>query len=99
MHNLVKRGDENFNEILDMLEKKFFHHAGGPDAEEIWNRNKIEVKEEGWVPFYGTNSQVSNMIKRNRVGILAVRYDNDGAELYYDSKHIKPFYTLVRPRK
>ncbi len=58
MTKLVRRGEESFNSILDMLEKKYFHNGGGPDAEEIWNRNKQEVKEDGWVSFYGTNSQI-----------------------------------------
>jgi len=97
--SIVKRGDKNFESVLDMLEKKYFHNGGGPGAEEIWNKNKQELKEKGWICFYGTNSQVSSLIKRNRIGIKAVRCDTDGAELYYDSKHVKSFYTLVKIRK
>jgi hypothetical protein len=99
MTKLVRRGEESFNSILDMLEKKYFHNGGGPDAEEIWNRNKQEVKEDGWVSFYGTNSQISNLIKRNRIGIVAVRYDSDGAELYYDVKEVKASYTMVKVKR
>ena len=42
MSVLIKRGDKNFQSMLDMLEKKYFHNGGGPDAEEIWNKNKQE---------------------------------------------------------
>ena len=98
MSSLIKRGDENFDSALDMLEKKFFHNGGGPDAEEIWNKNKQEVKEEGWVSFYGSNSQISTMIKRNRIGIKALRHYSDGAELFYDAKDVKSFFTLVKIR-
>jgi hypothetical protein len=95
---MYKRGDEGFDVALDKLEKKFFHNAGGPDAEEIWNRNKRELKEDKWISFYGTNSQIAHMIKRNRLDIKAVRVMSDGAELYYDPDAIKAFYTLVRLR-
>tara|TARA_Y100001938_G_scaffold131219_1_gene188061 strand:- start:3182 stop:3484 length:303 start_codon:yes stop_codon:yes gene_type:complete len=98
-YRLIHRGDKDFEPTLDFLEKKYFHNGGGPDAEEIWNKCKQEVKEDGWVSFYGTNSQVSNLIKRNRIGIKAVRYDKDGAELFYDSKHVKSFFTMVKIRK
>lgn len=97
-YKLIKRGDKDFESTLDMLQKKYFHNGGGPDTEEIWNRCKQEIKEEGWICFYGTNSQVSNLIKRNRVGIKAVNYNSEGAELYYDSKHVKSFSTLVKIR-
>ena len=99
MFKLIKRDDKNFHSTLDMLEKKYFHNGGGADAEEIWNRNKREIKEDGWVSFYGTNSQISTLIKRNRSGIMAVRCDSDGAELYYDAKDIKSFFTLVKIRR
>ena len=99
MSKLVKREDKNFNETLDMLEKKYFHHGGGSNAEEIWNKNKQEVKEDGWVCFYGTNSQVSSLIKRNRSGIRAVRHDSNGVELYYDAKEVKSFFTMVKVRR
>ena len=45
----VKLGDENFDDTLNFLEKKFFHNGGSPDAEVIVNWNKREVKEEGLV--------------------------------------------------
>ena len=99
MSKLIKKGDENFQSTLNMLEEKFFHKGGGPNAEEIWNRNKQEVKEDGWVSFYGSNSQVSTMIKRNRTGIMALRSYSDGAELFYDAKDVKSFFTLVKIRK
>ena len=82
-----------------MLEKKYFHNGGGPNAEEIWNKNKQEIKEEGCACFYGTNSQISSLFKRNRTGIKAVRCSHDGAELYYDSKEVKASYTMVKVRR
>ena len=99
MSRLIKKEDEEFQSTLDMLEKKYFHNGGGPDAEEIWNKNKQEIKEEGWVSFYGTNSQISNLIKRNRSGIRAVRHNKGGAELYYDAKEVKASYTMVKVRR
>ena len=99
MPSFLKKGDKNFHSTLDMLEKKYFHNGGGPSAEEIWNRNKLEVKEDGWVSFYGTNSQISTMIKRNRSGIMAIRSYSDGAELFYDAKDVKSFFTLVKIRR
>tara|TARA_R110000744_G_scaffold306327_3_gene414632 strand:+ start:218 stop:508 length:291 start_codon:yes stop_codon:yes gene_type:complete len=96
---MIKRGDENFHKVLDMLEKKYFHHGGGPDAEEIWSKSKMEIKEDGWVSFYGTNSQISNLIKRNRKGIMGVRYTSEGAELFYQVKDVKSFFTMVKIRK
>ena len=99
MSMLIKRNDKNFHSTLDELEKRFFHNGGGPDAEEIWNRNKQEVKDDGWISFYGSNSQISTMIKRNRTGIMAVRSYSDGAELFYDAKDVKSFFTLVKIRR
>jgi hypothetical protein len=99
MTKLIKRGDKNFESTLNFLAKKYFHNGGGADSEEIWNRNKREVVEEGWISFYGTNAQISNLIKRNRIGIMAVRHDTDGAELYYNSKEVKSFFTLVKVKR
>jgi hypothetical protein len=99
MSQLIKRNDENFHSTLDILEKRFFHNGGGPNAEEIWNKSKLEVKEEGWISFYGTNSQISTMIKRNRIGIVAIRSYPDGAELFYDARDVKSFFTLVKIRR
>ena len=64
----------------------------------IKRMNKRELKEDKWISFYGTNSQIAHMIKRNRLDIKAVRVMRDGAELYYDPDAIKAFYTLVRLR-
>ena len=48
IYKLIHRGDKDFEPTLDFLEKKYFHNGGGPDAEEIWNKCKQEVKEDGW---------------------------------------------------
>ena len=99
MSVLIRRDDKNFQSTLNMLEKKYFHNGGGPDAEETWNKSKQEIKEDGWISFYGTNSQISSLIKRNRSGIKAVRYTRGGAELYYDAKEVKASYTMVKVRR
>tara|TARA_R110002110_G_scaffold411651_2_gene636338 strand:- start:34 stop:348 length:315 start_codon:yes stop_codon:yes gene_type:complete len=95
----VKLGDENFDDTLNFLEKKFFHNGGSPDAEVIVNWNKREVKEEGLVSFYATNSLVSNAIKRCRKGIRMVRYNDAGADIYFDSKFVRPLHTVLKIKK
>ena len=60
----VKEEDENFQETLNILEKKYFHNGGDPDAEVIINWNKREAKEDGWISIYATNSTISSAIKR-----------------------------------
>jgi len=93
----VKRGDKNFESTLDYLQKKFFHNGGDPDAEEIWNRNKREVHEDGVVSLYATNSVISRAIKRNRKDIVAAVAHTDGAELYYDAVAIRGGEYLIKP--
>tara|TARA_R100000008_G_C3568413_1_gene160530 strand:- start:450 stop:743 length:294 start_codon:yes stop_codon:yes gene_type:complete len=93
----IKRGDANFESTLDFLQKKFFHNGGGPDAEEIWNRNKREVTEEKIVSLYATNSVISRAIKRNRKDIVAVNFNDDGAEIHYASKAIRGGEYLIKP--
>jgi len=93
----IKRGDTNFESTLNFLQKKFFHHGGGPDAEEIWNRNKREVTEDKIVSLYATNSVISRAIKRNRKDIVAVHFNDDGAEIYYSSAAIRGGEYLIKP--
>ena len=95
--NSVKRGDKNFESTLDYLQKKFFHNGGDPDTEEIWNRNKREVHEDGVISLYATNSVISRAIKRNRKDIVAVAVHTDGAELYYDAAAIRGGEYLIKP--
>jgi len=93
----VKRGDKNFESALDYLQKKFFHSGGGPDAEEIWSRNKRETTEDKFVSLYATNAVISRSIKRNRKDIVAVQYNKDGAELFYDVAAIRGGEYLIKP--
>ena len=58
----VKEEDENFQDTLNALEKKYFHNGGDPDAEVIINWNKREAKEDGWISIYATNSTISSAI-------------------------------------
>jgi predicted AAA+ superfamily ATPase len=95
----VKRGDKNFEAVLDQLQKRYFHNGGSPDAEEIWNRNKREVTEDGVISLYATNSVISRAIKRNRKDIIAVVINNDGAEILYDAKAIRGGEYLIKPQK
>jgi len=96
---LVEQESENFNEVLNFLEKKYFHNGGDPDAEAIVSWNKREVKEDGLVSFYATNSLVSSAIKRCRKGIRAIRFTSDGAELFFDSKFVRPLHTVLKIKK
>ena len=93
----VKKHDKDFEETLDFLQKKFFHNGGGPDAEEIWNRNKREVSEDKIVSLYATNSVISRAIKRNRKDIVSVHYNDAGAEIHYDSAAIRGGEYLIKP--
>ena len=60
----ISRGDSNFHEVLDKLQKQYFNLSGDTDAEIIVNWNKREVKEENVVSFYGCNASISNAIRR-----------------------------------
>tara|TARA_A100001515_G_scaffold121918_1_gene105259 strand:+ start:4899 stop:5195 length:297 start_codon:yes stop_codon:yes gene_type:complete len=95
----INKNDERFNEILDKLQKHYFHNGGDPDAEVIINWNKREVKEKGWVSFYGTNSAIAQAIKRCRSGIEAVSYNDGGAELYFNVKYVRPMHTVLKVKK
>ncbi len=94
---LIKRGENNFESVLDTLQEKFFHNGGGPDAEEIWNRNKREVTEDNIITLYATNSVISRAIKRNRKDIVAVQYNDQGAELHYDAAAVRGGEYLIKP--
>jgi hypothetical protein len=95
----VKQGDEAFEKTLDLLEKKFFHNGGDPDAEAIVSWNKREVKEDGLISFYATNSLVSSAIKRCRKGIRAVSYNDDGVDIFFDAKFVRPLHTVLKIKK
>ena len=96
---MIRKDNEAFEETLDRLEKKYFYNGGDPDAEIIVSWNKREVKEDGWISFYGTNSSISSAIKRCRKGIKAVRFDKDGAELFFDAEFVRPLHTVLKVKK
>jgi len=97
--NTIKKGEDGFEEQLNHLEKKYFYNGGDPDAEIIVSWNKREAKEEGWISLYATNSAISSAIKRCRNGIIALRSDRDGAELFFDTKYVRPLYTVLKIKK
>ena len=97
--SMVRRGDEDFEDTLDHLEKKYFYNGGDPDAEVIISWNKREIKEDGWISFYGTNSAISSAIKRCRKGIKAVSYTPDGAELFFSAAYVRPLHTVLKIKK
>tara|TARA_R110000824_G_scaffold78951_6_gene199018 strand:+ start:1933 stop:2217 length:285 start_codon:yes stop_codon:yes gene_type:complete len=93
------RGDEDFEEALDFLAKKYFHNGGDPDCETIVNWNKQEAKEEGIMCIFASNSVVSNSIKRCRKGIMKVDVLPVGANLYFDVKYVRPLHTVLKVTK
>ncbi len=97
--SMIQKGSQNFEEVLDRLEEKYFYNGGDPDAEVIVSWNKQEAKEDGWISFYGTNSSISSAIKRCRQGIRAVRYDKSGAELFFDIDFVRPLHTVLKVKK
>jgi len=97
--SMIKKGDEAFEGTLDHLEKKYFYNGGDPDAEVIISWNKREIKEDGWISFYGTNSAISSAIKRCRKGIQAINCTPDGAELFFDADYVRPLHTVLKVKK
>ena len=95
----IKEKDEEFQATLDLLEKRFFHNGGDQDAEIIVNWNKREAKEDGWISFYATNSAISSAIKRCRKGIRAVTFTEEGAELFIDTKFVRPMHTVLKIKR
>jgi len=96
---MIRKGDEAFEDTLDHLEKKYFYNGGDPDAEVIISWNKREIKEDGWISFYGTNSAISSAIKRCRKGIKAVSCTPDGAELFFAANYVRPLHTVLKVKK
>ena len=94
-----KKSDANFENVLDALEKKFFHNGGDEDAEVIINWNKREAKEDGVISLYATNSVISSAIRRCRKGIESVDVLSEGATLYINTKHVRPLHTVLKVLK
>ena len=93
---IVKRSDSDFDSVLDTLQEQFHGQGGGPEAEVIVNWSKQQVKEDGTVSFFATNSSVSSAIKRCRPGIVSVLYTGYGVELTFDSKYVRPMHTVLK---
>jgi len=95
----ISRGDSNFHEVLDKLQKQYFNLSGDTDAEIIVNWNKREVKEENVVSFYGCNASISNAIKRCRPGIEWFVVHPDGVTLYFNADMVRPLHTVLKIKK
>ena len=96
----VKREDNNFDAVLDDLQKQYFNISGDMDAETIINWNKRECKEEGVVSLYASTAVVSNAIKRCRPGIRWVDvHPGLGVTIYFDADMVRPLHTILKIRK
>ena len=93
------RGEEGFEEILNVLEKKYFHNGGDEEAETIVNWHKQEAKEDGVICIFASNSVISNAIKRCRPGLSKVEVLPVGANLYFDLKYVRPLHTILKVAK
>ena len=91
--------DEEFESVLNQLEKKYFHNGGDEEAEVIVNWNKREAKEDGVVCLFAANSVISSAIKRCRKGIRKVEPLPIGANLYFDTKYVRPMHMVLKVAK
>ena len=96
---IYTQDDEEFESILNQLEKKYFHNGGDEEAEEIVNWNKREAKEDGVVCLFAANSVISSAIKRCRKGIRKVEPLPIGANLYFDTKYVRPMHMVLKVAK
>jgi hypothetical protein len=96
---IYTQDDEEFENILNQLEKKYFHNGGDEEAEVIVNWNKREAKEDGVVCLFAANSVISNAIKRCRKGIRKVEPLPIGANLYFDTKYVRPMHMVLKVAK
>ena len=96
---IYTQDDEEFEGILNQLEKKYFHNGGDEEAEVIVNWNKREAKEDGVVCLFAANSVISNAIKRCRKGIRKVEPLPIGANLYFDTKYVRPMHMVLKVAK
>ena len=96
---IYTQDDEEFEGILNQLEKKYFHNGGDEEAEVIVNWNKREAKEDGVVCLFAANSVISSAIKRCRKGIRKVEPLPIGANLYFDTKYVRPMHMVLKVAK
>ena len=98
-NKLYTQDDEEFEDVLNQLEKKYFHNGGDEEAEVIVNWNKREAKEDGVVCLFAANSVISSAIKRCRKGIRKVEPLPIGANLYFDTKYVRPMHMVLKVAK
>jgi len=96
---IYTQDDEEFEDVLNQLEKKYFHNGGDEEAEVIVNWNKREAKEDGVVCLFAANSVISSAIKRCRKGIRKVEPLPVGANLYFDTKYVRPLHMVLKVAK
>ena len=96
---IYTQDDEEFESVLNQLEKKYFHNGGDEEAEVIVNWNKREAKEDGVVCLFAANSVISSAIKRCRKGIRKVEPLPVGANLYFDTKYVRPMHMVLKVAK
>jgi len=96
---IYTQDDEEFEDVLNQLEKKYFHNGGDEEAEVIVNWNKREAKEDGVVCLFAANSVISSAIKRCRKGIRKVEPLPVGANLYFDTKYVRPMHMVLKVAK
>jgi|TARA_R110000824_G_scaffold259553_2_gene448262 hypothetical protein len=96
---IYKRGDPGFENALDVLEKKYFHNGGGEEAETIVNWNKREVKEEGTVCLFASNSTIASAIKRCRSGIERIEVLTSGVNMHFNAKYVRPMHMILKVKK
>jgi len=94
-----KRGDADFEEVLDLIAKKYFHNGGHPESETILNWSKPEAKEDGVICLYGSTSVISSAIKRCRKGIRSFQVLPEGINLFFDKKYVRPIHTVLKVAK
>ena len=96
---IYTQDDKEFEDVLNQLEKKYFHNGGDEEAEVIVNWNKREAKEDGVVCLFAANSVISSAIKRCRKGIRKVEPLPIGANLYFDTKYVRPMHMVLKVAK
>ena len=94
----VERTDADFEDVLKYLKKHYHHNGGDSEAETIINVAKSDTKLGYW-SFYSTHSPISRMIKRCPKGILRLRYNSSGAELFMSNEVGRPEELIAKISK
>ena len=94
----VYKEDEDFEEVLQYLKNRYHHNGGAPESETLISCAKQEMKLGYW-SFYSTHSPISRMIKRCPKGILKLRYNKSGAELFISTKDMRSEELIAKINK